>query len=122
MSSASSGLACKGWALDMLPLKGARPLTTTTSPRLPSAAVRLHQLPDRQAMLQQVFTSERIEALLEDRRIREQEAAAATLALSQQLEASLARLGRAEENLRTATRDYILGAAPDVPLACLGCG
>ena len=73
-------------------------------------------------MLQQVFTSERVEALLEDRRIREQEAAAATLALNQQLGASLARLGRAEENLRTATRDYILGAAPDVLLACLGCG
>ena len=61
---------------------------------------------------QQAFTSERVEALLEDRHIREQEAVGATLALSQQLEACLARLGRAEENLRTATRDYILGAAP----------
>ena len=62
-----------------------------------------------------MFTSERIEALLEDRRIREQEAAAATSALSQQLEATLARLSRAEENLRTATRDYILGE-PMAPL------
>ena len=62
-----------------------------------------------------MFTSERVEALLEDRRIREQEAAAATTALSQQLEATLARLARAEENLRTATRDYILGE-PEAPV------
>ena len=62
--------------------------------------------------VQQIFTSERIEALLEDRRIREQEAAAATSALGQQLEGTLTRLHTAEENLRTATRDYILGARP----------
>ena len=78
-----------------------------------SAAVELLALPlagtDVVCAEQQAFTSEQIDALLEDRRIREQEAQAASLILSQQLESVLARLSKAEERLRTATRDHILG-------------
>ena len=70
--------------------------------------------------VQQAFTSEQVEALAEDRRIREQEAQAASHALQQQLQAVLGRLHISEERLRTATRDQILGAHPLICASLLG--
>lgn len=49
-------------------------------------------------------------ALLEDRRIREQEEAAHRANYALQLEQMSDKLRRNEETLRTTTRDYILGA------------
>ncbi|KAG2498150.1 hypothetical protein HYH03_003908 [Edaphochlamys debaryana] len=57
---------------------------------------------------QKQLATERIAALLEDRRIREQEEEAHRRSLSTQLEAATERLQRQEEQLRTTTKDYIL--------------
>ncbi|KAG1679502.1 hypothetical protein FOA52_011101 [Chlamydomonas sp. UWO 241] len=54
------------------------------------------------------LSSERITALLEDRRIREGEEAAHREAMNAQLEAQAAKLKRTEELLREATKDAIL--------------
>ncbi|GFR40782.1 hypothetical protein Agub_g1396 [Astrephomene gubernaculifera] len=72
---------------------------------------------------QKQLASERIAALLEDRRIRDQEEETHRRSLSQQLEAATERLQRVEEQLRTTTKDYILGrrekqAAEERALEC----
>ncbi|PNH02442.1 Coiled-coil domain-containing protein 77 [Tetrabaena socialis] len=54
------------------------------------------------------LASERVAALLEDRRIREQEEEAHRRALAQQLDTATERLQRMEEQLRQTTKDYIL--------------
>lgn len=58
---------------------------------------------------QKQLAAERIGALLEDRRIREQEEELHRRSLTQQLETSADKLRKAEEQLRTTTKDYILG-------------
>ncbi len=58
---------------------------------------------------QKQLASERIAALLEDRRIRETEEAAHRQLMNQQLEDKAAELAKAEEQLRQTTKDYILG-------------
>ena len=58
---------------------------------------------------QRQLASERIEALLEDRRIREGEEAAHRANTNRQLEESAQKLKRTEEMLRQATKDAILG-------------
>ncbi|GIL62982.1 hypothetical protein Vafri_17149 [Volvox africanus] len=72
---------------------------------------------------QKQLAAERISALQEDRRIREQEEEAHRRALTQQLEVASERLQRVEEQLRTTTKDYILGrrerqAAEERALEC----
>ena len=59
---------------------------------------------------QKQLASERIAALLEDRKIREGEEEAHRAAMNQQLEVLAQKLKKTEETLRTTTKDYILGA------------
>lgn len=61
-------------------------------------------------LLQKQLATERIAALLEDRRIREGEEAAHRAHMNQQLQNLSAKLKAAEEQLRQTTKDYILGA------------
>ncbi|KAG2433514.1 hypothetical protein HYH02_012632 [Chlamydomonas schloesseri] len=70
----------------------------------------LLQIESLQAQLneQKQLASERIAALLEDRRIREAEEEAHRRQLAAQLEAASERLARLEEQLRTTTKDYIV--------------
>eukprot|EP01026_Neomeris_dumetosa_P029646 TRINITY_DN23995_c0_g1_i4.p1 TRINITY_DN23995_c0_g1~~TRINITY_DN23995_c0_g1_i4.p1 ORF type:complete len:295 (+),score=54.52 TRINITY_DN23995_c0_g1_i4:580-1464(+) len=57
---------------------------------------------------QQQFANERISALLEDRRIREQDYEAHIANYAHQIEQLTAKLGHAEEALRQTTKDYIV--------------
>ena len=76
--------------------RGGRPLTAPSPPSPPPS-------PQRQ------LASERIDALVEDRRIREGEEAAHRTNVNQQLEQAAQKLKRTEEMLRHATKDAILG-------------
>lgn len=58
---------------------------------------------------QKQLANERITALLEDRRIRDEEEQAHRSHLNQQLEAAAQKLRKTEEMLRQATKDAILG-------------
>jgi hypothetical protein len=61
---------------------------------------------------QKQLATERIAALLEDRRIKGQEEEAHRAQLNSQIESLTTRLKKAEEVLRTTTKEYILGAPP----------
>ncbi len=82
----------------------AEPTIPIALPILPMNILPYPRYPQKQ------LASERISALLEDRRIREQEEDAHRLGLSRQLEAASDKLQRIEETLRQTTKDYILGA------------
>jgi coiled-coil domain-containing protein 77 len=55
------------------------------------------------------MASERIAALLEDRRIRDEEEQAHRAHMNQQMEQAAQKLKRTEELLRQSTKDEILG-------------
>ncbi|KAK9865785.1 hypothetical protein WJX84_006592 [Apatococcus fuscideae] len=57
---------------------------------------------------QRAFAAERVGALLEDRRIREQDEAAHRQLLQQQLEQTRQQLATCQKTLQTTTRDFIL--------------
>ncbi|GLC41905.1 hypothetical protein PLESTB_001046000 [Pleodorina starrii] len=91
----------------------------------PSVDHLLLQIESLHAQLneQKQLAAERIAALLEDRRIREAEEEAHRRSLAAQLETASERLQRLEEQLRTTTKDYILGrrerqAAEERALEC----
>jgi len=78
---------------------------------LPHFATEVEQLPrtPRTPRLQKQLASERIAALLEDRRIREYEEAAHRAHMDQLVESKEGKLKHAEEQLRQTTKDYIIG-------------
>ena len=59
--------------------------------------------------MQREFTSERVAALLEDRRIRSQDEAAHRAAYQQKIDELTQRLKQTEVALQRTTKDYILG-------------
>ncbi len=59
--------------------------------------------------LQRAFATERVNALLEDRRIRDQDESAHRQLLQQQLEQARQQLAACQKTLQTTTRDFILG-------------
>ena len=59
--------------------------------------------------LQRQFASERIGAILEDRRIREQDEMRHRTNFQQQIEAKAQKIRKLEELLGNTTKDYILG-------------
>ena len=68
------------------------------------------QLPTACALvLQKQFNAERVAALLEDRRIREQDEQAHAALAAQRLDELQQRLKNTERALQQATKDYILG-------------
>ncbi|GIM05695.1 hypothetical protein Vretimale_10129 [Volvox reticuliferus] len=101
---------------------GHQPPTTAPGPSIDHLLLQIESL-HAQLNEQKQLAAERIAALQEDRRIREQEEEAHRRALTQQLEVASERLQRVEEQLRTTTKDYILGrrerqAAEERALEC----
>ncbi len=62
-------------------------------------------------MVQKQFASERIAALLEDRRIRSQDEEAHRAVYQQKIDELTQRLKQTELALQRTTKDYILGAS-----------
>ena len=62
--------------------------------------------------LQKQFNAERVAALLEDRRIREQDEQAHASLAAQRIDELQQRLKNTERALQQATKDYILGRQP----------
>ncbi|EFJ43281.1 centriole protein [Volvox carteri f. nagariensis] len=105
--------------------RGAAAAASSSAVPGPSTDHLLLQIESLHAQLneQKQLAAERIAALQEDRRIREQEEEAHRRALTQQLEVATERLQRLEQQLRTTTKDYILGrrerqAAEERALEC----